>query len=101
MLVNVSFEEKEESLTYVDVIDVPQKIAMNIDSLQAKFFEWMFDKENNHRYWVIRDGMKKYCNYSTEAFIDWLNTYILNDEKATMIASSTKQIDLNLPVIYF
>ena len=100
MLVNITFDD-EESLKYVDIVSVPDEVAGNLDEVVNDFLKWMFDKTNNHKYWVIEGGKKKYCSYSTEAFIDWINQFIVKKEKATIIAISSRQIDDTLPIIFF
>ena len=64
-----------------------------------EFFKWMFDKTNDHKYWVIEDGQKKYCSYATEAFGDWLNQFITREERTTIVAVSSREIDETLPII--
>lgn len=100
MLVNITFDD-EDNLRCVDIVDMPNEIVNNLDEVVNEFFAWMFDKSNNHEYWVIEGGEKKYCSYSTEAFIDWLNQYIIKEERAAIITISARQIDENLPMIYF
>ena len=58
-------------------------------------------KMNDHKYWVIEDGQKKYCSYATEAFVDWLNQFITKDEGTTIVAISSRRIDDTLPIIFF
>ena len=101
MLVNVSFDDEGEELDFVDVIEVPDKIIEQLNSIQRDFLSWMFDKSSNHKYWVIENGIKRYCAYSTEAFVEWLNENVLNNEQATLIVESTNDIDPKLPIMYF
>lgn len=49
MLVNISFED-EEHLEYVDIINMPDETAGNLDEVVNEFFKWMFDKTNDHKY---------------------------------------------------
>lgn len=100
MLVNITFDD-EESLRYVDIVNIPDEVAENLDEVVSEFYKWMFDKTNNHKYWVIEENKKKYCSYTTEAFIDWINEFITKEEKATIIAISSRQIDETLPIIFF
>lgn len=100
MLVNITFDD-EESLRYVDIVNIPDEVAENLDEVVSEFFKWMFDKTNNHKYWVMEENKKKYCSFTTEAFIDWINEFIAKEEKATIIAISSRQIDETLPVIFF
>ena len=100
MLVNITFDD-EESLEYVDIVNIPDEVAENLDEVVNEFFKWMFDKTNNHKYWVLEEGEKKYCSYSTEAFIDWINQFIAKEERAAIIAISSSRIDDTLPIIFF
>ena len=52
MLVNITFDD-EESLRYVDIVNIPDEVAGSLDEVVSEFFKWMFDKTNNHKYWVI------------------------------------------------
>jgi|GEM_PF-1966843 len=101
MLANVSFADDCDNLEDVDLIDIPKKILEDIDNIQKRFFVWMFDKSNNHKYWIEENGIKMYCSYGTSAFIEWLNTYVLESENAIIIKEFVDQIDEKLPVIYF
>ncbi len=100
MLINVFFDEE---LTDVDVIDIPQYVFEDIENIQKGFFRWLFDKNNNHAYWICVNGDKKYCSYRSEAFVEWLNTYYLvgTKEKASCINMFEKNINLNRPKISF
>ncbi len=100
MLANISFDD-EESIRCVDIVSIPDEIADNLEKIVNEFFRWMFDETNNHKYWVVEGGKKKYCSYSTEAFIDWLNRFMTKEEKAKIIAISSTQIDDTLPLILF
>ena len=90
MEVNIFFDEENE---VVDVIWIPQSIT-NIEKLQIDFFEWLFDKKNNHKYWIIVNNEKKYCNYGVDAFVDWINSNVLIDEKdkARVILRNSREI---------
>jgi hypothetical protein len=89
MIVNVIFDDKLEN---ADVIDIPEHILANIENVQNLFFKWLFDKSNDHNYWVYENGKKKYCSYRSEAFVEWLNDYLLKDsmEKAYLITMYKK-----------
>ena len=41
-------------------------------------------KNNNHKYWRYSKGQKIYCEYDTNAFIEWLNNtiFLKSNEKA-------------------
>lgn len=59
MLVNISFDD-EEILEYVDIINMPNEIERDLDEVVNEFLTWLFDKTNDHKYWVIEDGQKKF-----------------------------------------
>ncbi len=98
MKVNVIFEDSE----CVDIIEVPYNI-FELEKIQSDFFKWIFDKNINHKYWIIENGEKKYCSYGTDAFIDWLNDTILrdNNEKAYILKSNTSNYNENDKSLYF
>lgn len=108
MIINVSYDEKKESnnkyLRNVDIIDVPERIVQDIENLQQSFFKWLFNKSNDHKYWVLdNNGEKIYCSYCVDAFIEWLNKYIINnmEEKANCVQINVKKALNNRPIIYF
>ena len=65
-----------------DVVECPKEIAEKLLYYQVKFDEWIHKDDNN--YWI--DGR---FGFDSNAFVDWLNTYILvqNKEKAEIIQS--------------
>ena len=103
MLINVSFDKECDRLEDADIIDVPKRIIDDIENIQKSFFAWMFDKKNDHQYWIYDAEEKKYCSYGTDAFVDWLNEHILKDTqaKAMVVKRNAQEIDLVLPTIYF
>ena len=68
MYVNIFFSEED----IADVIYIPEKMG-DISLLQTEFLDWLFDKENNHEFWVNINGEKTYCKYGTDAFVKWIN----------------------------
>jgi len=90
--------------TDVDIINVPIFVIDNAEKLQNEFFEWLSDRNNDHSYWMERDGQKKYgVNYRSDAFIEWLNAFPLKDkpEKAEFIAECVYKYNSKLPGLYF
>ncbi len=91
-----------------DIINVPDTIAENINDYQRKFDQWLYDKNNQHGYWATfqsEEGSSTCVMFGSEAFINWLNDYILAevDEK---VIFELKDIQLSdkykaLPLIYF
>lgn len=47
MLVNITCDD-EENLRYVDIIMIPDEVTENLDQVVNEFFNWMFDKSNDH-----------------------------------------------------
>lgn len=88
MIIFVKYDEDEE---FGDKIFVPDNPKLSIKESQEEFFKWIFDKSNNHGYWRII-GESKYCEYDSEAFVEWLNEnkYINYDSKARVIQKNIK-----------
>ena len=65
---NVLFEDDKED---VDIICVPDYIAIRMDFLAQQFLNWLPNADND-MYWTILDG--KRCSVcETDGFIKWLN----------------------------
>ena len=100
MLVNVVF-------TYdYDLIDVPQELVKQIKKLQLKCDKWLYNKENEHEYWIKEGLSTKFAvNTCSEAFVYWLNTFVLADfeYKAKIVQKDMPMdsIDISLPTIYY
>jgi len=62
-----------------DLIDCPNEICDDISKYQTKFLKWLFDKNNDHKYWVYKNGEKFGCCYRSNAFVEWLNKFVIND----------------------
>lgn len=91
MIINCFYDEDME---YADIIYLPD-IGLNIDDLQEAFFKWLFNKNNNHKYWIIVNGEKKACKYGVDAFIDWFNHIYISDNsvKAYIIKENAEKWD--------
>ena len=46
-----------------DIIDCPEDIIDNLIEYKDKFLNWLFDKKNNHPYWLYINGEKVGCYY--------------------------------------
>jgi hypothetical protein len=76
-------------------MECPAFIADNIKEYQQKFDEWLYDKANDHGYWVTSDMQKTSpensygVSFNGAAFVDWLNRFVLHDnvEKAKLIST--------------
>ena len=58
---------------HTDLIEVSDDIFQNIYEIRKKFDKWLYDKSNNHDYWICVDGKKRAVSFDTEAFIHYLN----------------------------
>ena len=91
MIINCFYDEDME---YADIIYLPD-IGLRVDDLQEAFFKWLFNKNNNHKYWIIVNGEKKACKYGVDAFIDWFNHIYISDNsvKAYIIKENAEKWD--------
>ena len=86
-----------------DLIEVPDKVAQDIQKIRLKFDKWLYDKSNNHSYWVYVKGQKKAVSFDTKAFVDFLNNVYLQDskEKVRIVQEKTKEISSDTPTLLF
>lgn len=98
MIINVFFEDED----IADIISIPDSLK-DVSLLQEKFFQWLFNKNIEHDYWVTINGEKIYCSYGTKAFVDWLNENILecDNRKAQIIESNSKDFSKDDYALYF
>lgn len=94
MLLNFAFSEYD-----TDILEVPEFIIENIDLYRKKFEKWLYDKSNKMTY----DSKDRVFRFRGDAFVYWLNTYVLkdNDTKAKLIASQSDSADLSAATIWF
>ncbi|MHB1453661.1 MAG: hypothetical protein ACYCYM_06890 [Saccharofermentanales bacterium] len=87
-LVNVVYEE---DFSDVDILSVPEYIYENIESEVQLFNDWLFDKSSHHDYWEMNEKGGEYIECGTDAFVNWLNEFRLNEnsEKVITIQSHT------------
>ena len=57
----------------IDIVLVPDEIAINLDKYQLAFDAWIYDKNNEHGHWILYDGEKVAVSFGTETFVDFLN----------------------------
>jgi hypothetical protein len=100
MIVNICFDDNIQD---VDIVDIPEEILKNIDGIQKDFLKWLFDKHNDHKYWVLDGNEKKYCEYRSEAFVEWINENLVKslESKAIVIEKYANNINCNFPIICF
>lgn len=90
-----------------DVIDVPQSVIDNRDKLKQKFYRWLYNKKNKHKYWVNEhcehDGSQYGVMFGGDAFVEWLNMHVLknSEEQAVLLEELAETWDDNLPSIWF
>lgn len=87
----------------MDIICCPDYIVNDLETYKENFYVWLYDKKNNHPYWLQKNGKKYSCLYRSQAFVDWLNEFILQNskEKATVVEecidSNGEVIKIHLP----
>lgn len=86
-----------------DIIDCPNDIIKNLGKYQLDFFDWLFDENINHSYWMYEDGKKEGCCYRSDAFVEWLNSFILaeRDEKAIVLEVEKNVYPKDAPCLNF
>ncbi|WP_338472674.1 hypothetical protein R4Z10_08055 [Niallia sp. XMNu-256] len=95
MIVKVEFMYDKDT----EYISCPAKVGRNIRQLQRDFDKWLYNRENNHPYWVAaaedEEGNKIYgvC-FNAEAFVFWLNNVRFNKGKkvAKLIETPNKLV---------
>lgn len=88
-----------------DLIECPNYISNNLQEYQMRFDKWLSDKNNYHGYWTkdceANDGL---C-FGSDAFVDWLNEYIIKDVETKVIflkiGFKANKEEMLLPHIYF
>lgn len=94
---------------YADIIDIPDHVAIRIKKHRNQFLNWIYNKNNNHGYWVkASDGKGGWfygVQYGSDAFVDWLNTKVIKDsnDKAVVVE---RNLDISeykgdMPYIFF
>ena len=88
---------------HTDVILVPDEIGAKIRKYQKLFDKWIYDKSNNHGYWIYQNNQKKGVSFDTKTFVDYLNEFHLKDkiDKAIIYRESAESISEEIPIIYF
>ena len=86
-----------------DIIDVPRFVIDNRKELQLQFLDWLYDTSNLHPYWVYH-GKTLGVSYRSDAFVHWLNEFILKDcpEKASLLEQFVSSYNKDrLPTLSF
>ena len=86
-----------------DIIFVPDEIGNKISKYQQKFDKWLYNKDNDHGNWIIKNGRKVAVSFDTDTFIDYLNMFCLNDsdEKAFIVEKNATTIPTKIPTLFF
>lgn len=86
-----------------DIIECLDDIIKNLEKYQLNFFDWLFDENINHSYWMYEDGKKEGCCYRSDAFVEWLNSFILakSDEKAIIVEEKINNYPKDAQCLYF
>jgi hypothetical protein len=86
-----------------DIIDCPVDILNNLTEYRNKFIDWLYDKQNHHSYWVYKNGEQYGCCYRSEAFVEWLNYFVLPNSiiKAKVLESNIMSWDKSLMSLCF
>jgi hypothetical protein len=89
--------------TDYDIADLPEEAVTNFADFSSDFFDWLYDKNNEHDYWWLDSkGRKDAVCYRSEAFIEWLNKVHYKKEVAKKIDENNFTEDISkLPVIWF
>lgn len=98
MLVIFAFDEELED---IDIVDVPINAVDDLEKEQKEFFKWIFNKDNNHEYWIVKNGEKTACSYDSEAFVKWFNEKHSGEEKARVVEQCAKKQIEDTPILYF
>lgn len=79
---------------FVDIIYVPAVLGEKIKKIQNLFDKWLYDKNNDHGHWIIKNGKKVAVSFDTDTFIQYINTYHLvdNNEKAYLVDKERQTI---------
>ena len=86
-----------------DIIEVPDEVEKNIKKIQERFDKWIHDKSQKHNYWIYKHGKKDCPCFRGDAFVEYINKFILNDstEKAKIIEMYVEEYDTSLTSIWF
>ena len=79
-----------------DLIQVPEWVVRDRESLRRRFLKWLTGFEGSRRY---RKG-GCYC-YRSDAFVYWLNKKVLEGEQARVVQEYLREWDETLPSIFF
>lgn len=91
MIVKAVFDDSDDFY----VLNIPDCDLDEIQKLQDEFFKWMFNKNINHKYWVMSGDNKVGCAYGIDAFVEWVKM------KYNINIKILDTYDFCVPEIYF
>ena len=87
------------------LVDIPHLEGgkKEINKLVNKFDKWLYDKDNNHGLWIIKDKKKYGVGFDVDDFVDWINRIFCSDEtkKAKVLIREYEGDEYQYPIIYF
>lgn len=85
-----------------DIISIPFEHIFFLKKYQNSFDEWIHNDEIEHPYWDYSSGDKVAC-FRGDAFVFWLNKFILNDspQKAILLKQCVEKYNFLLPSLFF
>lgn len=97
MLINIVFSYD------FDIVDVPNIIGDNVRTYQLACDKWLYDKNNNHDFWIIKNNKKYAIATSSEAFVYYINNILFCGEKASIVKKELNldSLDLSRPTLYY
>lgn len=86
-----------------DIIAVPKYIATDIIKIRRQFDKWLYDKENDHGYWVFVGGKKRAVSFNSYAFIEYLNKFHISDkkDKAFIVEEKITNVPTDIVILDF
>lgn len=87
---NIVYENLKDD---VDIISVPNHIAVRMETLSQLFLHWLPHADDNEIYWRVING-KKCSICETDGFIKWLNeNYCKSGQKAKIVKQHVKFVE--------
>lgn len=88
---------------HYDIVAVPKDVAKNIEEIRQQFDKWLYDKTNEHGYWLCINGKKQAVSFDSNAFVEYLNKVHLANcaKKASIVQMSILKLESEIPVLYF
>ena len=100
----VCMKEVAIEFTYtIDIVLVPDEIAIDLDKYQLAFDAWIYDKNNEHGHWILYDGEKVAVSFGTETFVDFLNNQcsLIGKERSVILKKNISVLPVEIPKLLF